>query len=306
MPPTAADVSRPDTPPVRSPELVVVGAASRDRVADDPRGWRLGGTATYASLAAAALGVRVGCLLGVDADAADARELRVLEEAGVELRRVPLSRGPIFENIEHDGHRRQRWMSTSGLVPVEALPPEWRGARAWLLGPVAGEIGSDWAGAPAPDSLVCVGWQGLLRRFDSDGWVVKVPPASSPLLERADIACASFDDLPAGYEIADLRGLAPRASLVLTAGAEGGISLREGHAYRYRAFPADVVDATGAGDVFMAGMIAAYVLTLELLTPKALALASAAGACAVEGLGLAGVPTATKVRARLRGGPVPR
>jgi len=285
------------------PELVVVGAASRDHVADDTRGWRLGGTATYASLAVAALGVRVGCVLGVDEQAASARELRVLEEAGVQLRRVPLACGPVFENIEVDGHRRQRWMSESDGIPSAALPAGWGSANAWLLGPVAGELDEEWAAVPAAASLVCVGWQGLLRRFDPEGWVEKVPPSISALLERADIACASFDDLPAEFPIDRLNAFAPRASLVLTAGANGGLVRRDGSTYRYRAFPADVVDATGAGDVFMAGVLAAYLLTGELLTPRALALASAAGACAVEGPGIAGVPTATKVRERLRGGP---
>lgn len=284
------------------PELVVVGAASRDHVADDPRGWRLGGTATYSSLAAAALGVRVGCLLGVDEEAASARELWILEEAGVDLRRVPLRCGPVFENIEADGHRRQRWMSTSDRVPVAALPAEWGSAGAWLLGPVAGEVGPEWANVPASGSLVCLGWQGLLRRFEPEGWVVKTAPEPSPLLDRADVCCASFDDLPADFPIERLAELAPRASLVLTAGARGGMAKREDSTFRYRAFPAEVVDATGAGDVFMAGMLAAYVLSGELLTPRALALASAAGACAVEGPGIAGVPTAAKVRERLRGG----
>ena len=36
------------------PTLVVVGAATRDIAADDPRGWKLGGGVTYSALAAAA------------------------------------------------------------------------------------------------------------------------------------------------------------------------------------------------------------------------------------------------------------
>ena len=46
------------------PDIVVVGAASRDRVEDDPRGWRLGGAVSYAALAIARLGLRVGALVG--------------------------------------------------------------------------------------------------------------------------------------------------------------------------------------------------------------------------------------------------
>lgn len=43
----------------RSPVVLVVGAASRDVVDDDPRGWRLGGAVTFTSLALARLGLEV-------------------------------------------------------------------------------------------------------------------------------------------------------------------------------------------------------------------------------------------------------
>src|ERR1035437_9365496 len=99
-------------------DVVVVGAASRDLAQDDPRGWRPGGAATYCSLAAARLGLRVGCLLGVDGEATDAAELDLLREAGVDLRLVRLDRGPIFENLYIDGHRRQRWRSKSDQILV--------------------------------------------------------------------------------------------------------------------------------------------------------------------------------------------
>src|SRR5664280_3208987 len=61
--------------PGHCPDVVVVGAASRDLAADDPRGWRLGGAATYCSLALARFGLRVGCLLGVADEASEATEL---------------------------------------------------------------------------------------------------------------------------------------------------------------------------------------------------------------------------------------
>src|SRR6186997_3144045 len=58
-----------------APEIVVVGAASRDLVDDDVRGWRLGGGVSYSALALARLGLRVGALVGVDGPAASADEL---------------------------------------------------------------------------------------------------------------------------------------------------------------------------------------------------------------------------------------
>jgi len=283
------------------PDLVVVGAASRDMASDDPRGWRLGGGAAYASLAAARLGLRVGCVIGVDQPASVASELGLLAAAGVLIHRVPLRNGPVFENIERDGHRRQRWLSRSDAVPVAALPDEWRGARGWLFGPVAGEVAPEWAAIPEAGACMAVGWQGLLREFAEDGQVERVAPSPSPLLEAAGLVCASVDDLAPGVGLADLRALAPRATLVLTAGDHGGTGLRHSRLFHYRGIAAGrVVDPTGAGDVFLAALVARWLQNGEVATPRALRFAAAAGSCAVEGAGLAGVPNQAGIAARLR------
>ena len=280
---------------------MVVGAASRDVVAGDPRGWRLGGGACYCSLTAARLGLRVGCLLGVDETAAKeaGEELALLADAGVEVRQAPLDHGPVFENIEIGGHRRQRWFSKSDLIPLAMLPAEWRDTAAWLMVPGAAEIGEEWAAAIPKGSVVAVGWQGLLREFAADGWVNRIGPRPSALLRTAGLVAASVDDLAGETRLDRLAAFAPAATLVLTAGAGGGLVRSGGKVTRYRAAAADVVDATGAGDVFLASLVAAWLLTGELATGATLRFAAAAGACAVEGLGLGGVPTRTQVADRL-------
>ena len=60
-----------------APVVVVVGAASRDLVDDDPRGWRLGGGVSYAALTPGpARACRSRALIGVGRLAAEPRELR--------------------------------------------------------------------------------------------------------------------------------------------------------------------------------------------------------------------------------------
>jgi sugar/nucleoside kinase (ribokinase family) len=284
------------------PDIVIVGAASRDLAASDPRGWRLGGAAAYCALAAARLGLRVGCLLGVDDQALAAAELATLREAGVDLRPVSLVHGPVFDNIERDGHRRQRWLSASDRIPAGALPEEWRRAASWLFVPVAGEIGAEWAATAGSRALVAVGPQGMLRRFGGDGWVERVEAGESPLLRRAGLVCASVDDLASERERAALTALAPDAVIVLTEGDAGGAAVapdgRETVRYVAMAAP-HVADPTGAGDVFLAALMASWLLTGECATPEALRFAAAAGSCSVEGVGLAGVPTRAQVEARL-------
>jgi sugar/nucleoside kinase (ribokinase family) len=111
---------------------------------------------------------------------------------------------------------------------------------------------------------------------------------------------ASVDDLGRGDAIGDLKQLAPRATIVLTAGEGGGIAVRDGALTRYRAVPAaNSGDPTGAGDVFLAALLTAWLLTGHLATAATLRFAAAAASCAVDDVGLAGVPSRAQVAARL-------
>ena len=299
-------------PPSHSgpPGVVVVGAASRDRVADDPRGWRLGGAVSYGALAIARLGLRVGALVGTDAQAAEAEELDTLREAGVDVRVAALASGPVFENIEGPGGRRQVAYEAADPLPVEALPPEWRSAPAWLLGPVAGELPDAWADVPPEDALVAVGWQGLLRDIRAGEPVRHVAPGPSPLLRRADIVAVSGTDFGPDIRIDEVCAwLRPGATLLVTSGAQGGLAAEVGpdgprRLYRYPSLRPDaVLDPTGAGDVFLAAVLAARarpdLVGGRIAQRYDLLLAAAAASLLVEGPGLAGVPGREAVRQRM-------
>src|SRR6185503_11512410 len=100
----------------------------------------------------------------------------------------------------------------------------------------------------------------------------------------------------------------PGATLVVTRGDRGGtlvVSRRPARS-TLRAYPAipsnDVVDATGAGDVFLAALLATALdgerLGVSTL-PARMTFAAAAGSLAVEGSGLQGVPTLEAIRRRV-------
>ncbi len=292
------------------PDIVVVGAASRDRTVDDSRGWRLGGPVTYASLAVARLGLRTGALVGLDPDATVARELEALRDAGVDLVPLPLVGGPVFDNIEEPTGRRQVAHAVGPPVPTDALPPAWRAAGAWFLGPVAGELDDAWAEIPPDAALVALGWQGLLRTVRAGEPVRRRVPSASALLARADIVGVSRDDLEPDTSIADLCALLrPGATLIVTAGADGGVVAEAGPdgpraLYRYPAFEPDrVADPVGAGDVFLAAVLAArarpQLVGGRLGQRFDLRLAAALASLVVEGPGLDGVPTREAVRRRM-------
>ena len=276
------------------PTLLVVGAAARDIDHSDPRGWRLGGTVAYASLAAARLGVHVRALVGTDEHAATADELDILRTAGVDLRTVPIEHGPVFDNRQTSDGRVQIVHQASDRVPAAALPDKWRSSSAVLLGTVAGELGDDWADRFDGGSFVALAWQGLLRRIQPGFPVEAFPPRRTALVTRADALLVSSEDVDGDVRIDDLMG--DNQLLLSTHGARGVIELRRDQGrVRARSAPAlsppTVVDPTGAGDVFAGAWLSARLLAPEAPTDRHLLVASAMAGLSVRAKGLAAMPS---------------
>jgi sugar/nucleoside kinase (ribokinase family) len=293
------------------PEIVHVGSACRDVAPDDPRGWRLGGGVTYATLTTARLGLRTAAVIGVDDAASTASELERMREAGAELMLVPLAEGPIYHNVETESGRVQTCVRTGIPLPVASLPEPWLAAPAWQLAPVAGEIGDPWAAALPPTAYVAVAWQGFLRRLVAGERVTRRPPSASPILARADLVGVSHRDVDPDTPIGALTALLkPGARLVVTRGHEGGLVVTVGSSgpeavVRYAADSSALeIDPTGAGDTFLSALISTVVRpTLAGRRGKdaypELRFAAAAGALVVEGPGLSAVPDRRAVLERM-------
>jgi sugar/nucleoside kinase (ribokinase family) len=282
------------------PTVLVVGAASRDVTPDDPRGWRLGGAVTYGALTLGRLGFRVKALVGADAEAASARELDLLRAAGVIIALARLESGPVFDNVRH------LFLEPSDRIPPEALPPHWTSRLdAVLIAPVADEVDEGWAALASP--ILGLGWQGLLRELVPGQVVARRPPAPNRLVQAASLVGVSREDLAPETAPADLMELlGPGATLAVTDGARGGTLFRnadDGEAALARPYPAipsdGTLDATGAGDVFLAAMLGTMVqpALLEGLDDPT-TLAAAAASLTIEAPGLLGVPDLADVRRR--------
>jgi sugar/nucleoside kinase (ribokinase family) len=293
-------------------DIVHVGSASRDLTEDDPRGWRLGGGGSYSALTTARLGLRTAAVIGVDRAAASAAELILLREAGVELLLVELEEGPVFRNVESPNGRVQMCLAPGHQLPIPRVPGSWNHAPAWSLVPVAGELDDEWVSVVPRKAFVGLGWQGLLRNLVAGRDVTRKAPTRSLLLERADLVGVSRHDLEPGTALASLsRLLRPTANLVVTDGSAGGRLVRLGSDGRARTrtyqavAPSGEVDATGAGDVFLAALVASIVGQGQqgrATGPRRrldLRFAAAAASFVVEAAGLQGVPDRPAVLGRL-------
>jgi sugar/nucleoside kinase (ribokinase family) len=295
---------------MRTPDVVIVGAATRDLNDEAPRGWLLGGGVTYGALALARLGVSTGVLLGVDDEARSAPEIDLIREAGAEIVEVPLARGPIFRNTETLAGRVQTCNGPSDPVPAAALPERWRAARAWVLAPVASEIHDEWAATPPRQACVALAWQGILRHLEPGVRVRPREPGPSALVRRADILAVSRHDIPDDLPLRSIgQWLPPSAELLLTAGLLGGLLVRfqERRVVGMRAYPSVPstieIDATGAGDTMLAGLVAARVVggSEGSLLARDVHLGALASSLLVEGPGMNSVPWLGQVRERLAG-----
>jgi sugar/nucleoside kinase (ribokinase family) len=296
--------------PRRRPTVLVVGAASRDLDRRDPRGWRLGGAVTYAALAIARLGLPPRVLIGVDDEAASAHELGLLLAAGCEIELARLKRGPVFDNQETPGGRRQIAHSPSDRIPLRELPTRWRDSDAVLLGPVADELGQAWASVFPSSTLVGLGWQGLMRRLEAGRPVELLPLRPLALIARADIGVTSVEELRPIASRSRLARLLPNAGqqLLVSNGPRPMLHLQrvEG-GLRGRLITLDpaarVADTTGAGDTLLAAWLAGVAATRAAgmtVHPSRLSHFAAATATAkVEAGGLADMPDLRQLCARL-------
>ena len=293
--------------------VVVVGAACRDLVDDDPRGWRLGGGVTYAALTLARLGLPVGALIGADRLAAESRELHLLRDAGVDVVVAPLGVGPGVH--QHRDAHRPHPARAAGLGPGRARRPAGGLARRVRAGCSGRSPRS--CRTPGRPSRRATRWSPSAgRACCGSSWrasaVTQRPPGPSPIVRRSDLVGVGRDDIEPG----DARVVA-RSPACIRAPRCCSRTAREA---AWRSRPARMAAMPGAGrgrrsrsstswirsgpgDTFLAGVFAAHVdpsLRLPGLGPDADLLVGAAAASLIcEGPGLLGVPPRDAVLRRM-------
>lgn len=211
---------------------------------------RLGGAANSASVAAA-LGLDVGLCVPLGEGIADMALRAMAKELGIVLLPLAARDDPAISIVLSDLHERAFISAASfgALDQAAVLPP----ARWMLVTGLeeAARLAGPLARARADGTLVavCGSWHpqrlAELARQGGRPWDLLV------LNDReAAAACGSVEQAPA------LLARAARA-VVITQGDQGAFGILGMQAVRTPALPVDVVDTTGAGDAFCAGLIGA-------------------------------------------------
>jgi sugar/nucleoside kinase (ribokinase family) len=203
-----------------------------------PDGWMFGGAATYSSRMAHALGCQVQVVTSLRADV-DVRPAL----ADVEVVNYPAEHTTTFENVRR-GQVRRHAAETSD---TRALSAAWRRFASglarksiWLLD------------LSARDRRTPQGW---LRQWDAQGRISPIGWAeAAEVLPRADVVIISSEDV--AHDEAVVQHWATQAKLlVVTRGAHGCTVHHNNSVTAVPTHSVEIVDATGAGDIFAASFL---------------------------------------------------
>jgi sugar/nucleoside kinase (ribokinase family) len=278
-----------------SADFLAIGHVARDEFEGEPT-WRLGGTALYAAATAARLGTQTALVTRVGPNEKPALEERCTQ-LGIALHALPSSATTTFGFRYVEGKRFMRLTARAkGIAPAD-VPAEWREARAVVLGSVAHELDRSLFGTTSARATVLVA-QGYLREWSANGAIRPrewedadeiVPLVSAVVLSEDDVA----GDLSAP------RRWARSGRVYVTLAERGVLVLDRGSETTIAGYLAErVVDPTGAGDAFAAGL--AIALADDRSPDECARFANAVASFAVEGVGMESLADRARVDARMR------
>lgn len=266
-------------------DYLVIGHLTKDLT---PTGPRTGGTASFSSLTAQALGLRVGIVTACSPDL-DRHALH-----GIDIVINPSEVSSTFENVYTDSGRIQFCYKQAPKLDVSSVPEAWRETPIVHLGPIAQEI------TPAltrafPKSLLGLTPQGWLRTWDEK--TGRVAPCEWPearyMLGNSEAAVISVEDIQGNEALVEEMASAIKI-LVVTEGANGARVFWNGDVRHFQPPKMVEVDATGAGDIFAA----AYFIRLKATHDpwEAARFATKLAAYSVTRTGLDSIPSQSEIQ----------
>ena len=301
------------------PDVICCGEALVDRLG--PPGGnpaeggedRLGGAPANVCCGLARLGTSTGFLGRLGRDAIGAAFARLFQERGVDRQGVQWDEQRpsriVLVQRQHNGERSFRGFlgdAGTGFADTAFAPDRipatlFRSARWLLFGtiPLASPTAAaalEQAMAMAEDRQVRlaldVNWRPTFWRCDASMARQRI----RPLLERVQVLKLAVEEAEwlLGERDPQAIGLAlpQQPAVVVTAGGDGATWWMGGSRGQQPAYPVSVVDSTGAGDAFLAGLLHQLVTQPRLrhhpsaeVVERAMAFASACGAMVCAGAG---------------------
>lgn len=247
-----------------------------------------GGASLYTALTAWLLtGARVGVVSATGPNSRTGKG-NIADTGNLETSADPDSEQTIFEDWIDGDLRKQRLVSKAPAIDssMGALGQRGRNASMVFAGPLLDELPLDcrswfWA------DFACLIPQGWFRTVNPDGSIALSSPDVARITGPWDLVVLSGEEALITGDLDDWTRLT--RILAVTHGSQGARIYSEGNEHRIDAVEVpEVVDTTGAGDVWAASFAIRYNETHSIETAGRFA--SAAAAICVTRTGLRGVP----------------
>ena len=223
-------------------DYLVIGHITTDLT---DAGFRLGGTATFSSLTANALGHSVGIVTSCKASTnfSDYQAIQIFNKIS--------SENSTFKNIATSQGRIQYLYNKANRITSSDIPSAWSKTPILHLGPIIDEIDPLIFNC-FPDSKIFLTPQGWLRQVDENKHVwPKKCDLPKDLLERANATVISIEDVNGDEDQISELALYCKI-LVVTENKYGARVYWNGDVRYFNAPEVQVIEDTGAGDIFAA------------------------------------------------------
>lgn len=274
-----------------APDYLLIGHFTADIT---PNGRIPGGTVAYAMRTAHAFGLNVGVITSAQTGEP---LLDQLAPFASDIRCKPASETTTFENIYEPSGRKQYVRGFAAEIGQDDIPLEWRSAPLVHLAPIAGE-GDPKIAHLFPNSTVLLTLQGWLRKWGADGFVEFKRWYDEDALKSIDIVVFSEEDIIAAPDM-EQQFMGAVEHLFVTRAENGGTYYHRGVPHHYTTPQVELVQPTGAGDVFASSLLASLP-ALNGSVEAAITVAARLGAICVTRNLLDGTPTPDEVRAAVQ------
>lgn len=255
-----------------------------------PAGNVLGGTTSYASLFARKMNLQTAILTSFGSDFEFQNRFQ-----NISLHSIPSEKTTFFKNVYDGSNRQQFLLEKSNNIFTNHIPDDFQNPKMALLGPIANEI--DYSVLEKFDnSMVAVCPQGWMRKWNSSGKISHEMLEDWSIFKKADIVILSEEDLNFQFDLipklAELFNI-----LVVTKGENGADVFSNNNKHTFSSFSAEMIDPTGAGDIFATAFLIKYFETNDI--SQAANFANAAASFCIEKKGIEGIASQEEILKRV-------